>query len=349
MTRKSSSTVTMRHVADKVGVSVATVSRYINRSAPVSQHVAERIEQAMAELKYVPHAAARQLATNKTRLLGLLLTNMYADFFGPLLHGIESVVSQNGYNLLVASCRSQSDSILPLPLGPHNTDGMLVFAGSLGEERLAELCSQDFPVVLIHHTAPSSLPVPCVTVENEAAVYKLVGHLIEAHGRSRIVFMKGPEDSEDAYRRELGYRSALQDHGIQVDPEWMLEGQFRRDIAYRSLKDFIEARQGVDFDAVFSGNDDAAIGVMEALKEAGCRIPEDVSVAGFDDSRLSAFLDPPLTTARPPTTDVGRIAAQNLFGLIQGIPVKQVTLLPTEIVLRRSCGCPPIGKGFRLA
>ena len=338
MTRKSSST-TIRDVARESGVSVATVSRYINSSAPVSPEIAERLEQVMAELKYVPQTAARQLATQKTMVVGLLLTTMYNDFFGPLLYGIESVVRENKYNLLVATCCANDRTKVPLPVGPHNTDGMLIFAGSMGDKDLVELCSQGIPVVLIHHTAPEPLSVPCVTVENKAATYKLVSHLIEDHSRRRIVFMKGPAQEEDAYWRELGYRNALRDHDIDLDPDLMLNGEFLRDVAYRSLKDFIEREKPVDFDAVFTGDDDAAIGVVEALTECGYRIPEDVSVAGFDDSRLSAFLNPPLTTVRAPTAEVGRIAAQNLFNLIKGHPVEDVTLLPTEIIIRRSCGC----------
>lgn len=337
MTRKLSST-TIRDVAREVGVSVATVSRYINRSAPVSPEVAERLEQVMKALKYVPQTAARQLATKKTMVVGLLLANMYNDFFGPLLYGIESVVRESKYNLLVATCCNTGQT--KIPIGPHNTDGMLIFAGSIGDDEMVNLCSQGIPVVLIHRTAPEPLSVPCVTVENKAATYKLVSHLIEVHSRRRIVFMKGPADEEDAYWRELGYRNALRDHDIRFDSELILNGNFLRDVAYQSLKDFIENKKNnVDFDAIFTGDDDAAIGVVEALTEYGYRIPEDVSVAGFDDSRLSAFLNPPLTTVRAPTAEVGRIGAQNLINLIKGYPVENVTLLPTEIILRRSCGC----------
>ncbi len=130
MTKKSSS-VTIRDVARQAGVSVATVSRYINHNAPVSPEVAERLDNVVAELNYLPHAAARHLATRKARVVGLLLTNMTNDFFAPLLNGIESVVSQHGYNLLVATHRSALNNDFQPPIGPHNTDGLLVFADSL--------------------------------------------------------------------------------------------------------------------------------------------------------------------------------------------------------------------------
>lgn len=339
MTRKSSPKITMRDVASKAGVSVATVSRYINGTAPVSDKVAEHLDQVLADLNYVPHAVARNLATQKTMAVGLLLTNMYNDFFAPLLYGVESVVGQRRYNLLVATCRAGDHQGNTLPVGPHNTDGMLVFSNSLGEKDLAQLYSMNFPMALIHFTPPPHLPFPCVTVENKAATNKLVSHLIEEHNRCRIIFMRGPENNEDSYWREIGYRAALEAHGIDFDPALILSGGFERQIAYQAIKNLIAKDEQVEFDAIFTGDDDAAIGVITALEESGFRIPEDIAVVGFDDSRLSPFLSPPLTTVRAPTEEVGRIAAQNLFKLLEGQPVEDVTLLPTEIVLRASCGC----------
>ncbi|PWH17858.1 MAG: LacI family transcriptional regulator [Anaerolineae bacterium] len=337
MTRKSSS-VTIRDVARHAAVSVATVSRFINRTAPVSQEVAERIQQVMLDLNYKPHVAARQLATRRTLTVGLVIHNMHTDFFAPLLSGIEAVVSENQYNLLVATYDYKTHHHRPLPIGPHNTDGLLSYADCLNEEQLTDLCRVKFPVVLIHRTAPPQLRVPFVTVENKAATYKLISHLIETHGRRSIIFLRGPHEQEDSRWREQGYRDALEEHGISFNPDLMLCGEFNRHGAYTALKKFL-ARRHPPFDAIFSGDDDAAIGVYKALREAGLRIPEDVSVVGFDDARLSTFLNPPLTTVRAPTQLVGQTAASILFDLLQERTVETCTLLSTEIVLRRSCGC----------
>jgi LacI family transcriptional regulator len=339
MTRKSSS-VTIRDVARQAGVSVATVSRYLNRTAPVSGEAAGRLEQVMVELRYVPHAAARHLASRKTYVIGLLLTNIHNDFFAPLLSGIESVIRQRGYNLLVATHHGESLSSVPSPVGQHNTDGLLVFADSLTDEDLGALRANDFPVVLIHRTSPASLAIPSVTVENKAATHNLIHHLINEHGRRRILFMRGPIHQEDSYWRETGYKSALTAEGIPFDEELVLVGEFERDIAYQSLNRFLGDGKRVAFDAVFTGDDDAAVGVMMALKQYGYRIPDDIAVVGFDDSRLSAFLTPPLTTVRAPTESVGRLAAERLFGLIEKqFSPEEITLLPTELIIRRSCGC----------
>jgi DNA-binding LacI/PurR family transcriptional regulator len=339
MTRRSSS-VTIRDVARQAGVSVATVSRYINRNAPVSAEVAERLDQVMSRLRYVPHAAARNLASRKTRVIGLLLNNLHNDFFVPLLNGVEGVVRQKEYNLIVATYHASSRNEMPPPIGPHNTDGLLVFSDGLVDEDLANLNASGFPMVLVHRTSPPPLTIPSVTVENIEITHKLVEHLILAHGKRRILFMRGPLYQEDSIRREAGYKSALAANGIPFDEELVLNGEFERDIAFRVLNDFLSNGKRVAFDAVFTGDDDAAIGVLKALHLHGYRIPEDVAVIGFDDLGFAPFLNPPLTTVRAPTESVGRIAAERLFELLESQPSNGAVILPTEIIFRRSCGCP---------
>jgi LacI family transcriptional regulator len=337
MTRRSSS-VTIRDVAHRAGVSVATVSRYINASAPVSDDVAERIQEVMGELKYVPHAAARHLATQKTKVIGLLLTNMHNDFFAPLVSGIESVVQKEGYNLLVATHRSGDQPDTKIPTGPHNSDGLIVFADSLDDSEILKLHEDGFPMVLIHRTSPPDSNIPSVTIENKTATRELVNHLIKVHQRKKIVFVRGPANQEDSYWREMGYRESLKFHGIEYNPDLIISGEFERDISYRAMSNFLVNGHPC-FDAVFTGDDDSAIGVINALYEKGYRVPDDISVVGFDDLRLSAFLTPPLTTVNAPTELVGRTAARQLFDLLTNKKVDLVTLLPTEIVIRRSCGC----------
>jgi DNA-binding LacI/PurR family transcriptional regulator len=338
MTRRSSS-VTIRDVARQAGVSVATVSRYINRNAPVSAEVAERLNQVMSDLRYVPHAAARNLASRKTRVIGLLLSNLHNDFFVPLLSGIEAVIRKKEYNLIVATYHANSRNSMPPPIGPHNTDGLLVFSDGLVDEDLANLNADGFPMVLLHRTSPSTLNIPSVTVENIEITQMLIEHLIRVHGKRRILFMRGPIHQEDSNRRELGYKAALEANGIPFDENLVLNGDFERDIAYRVLNDFLGNGRRAAFDAVFTGDDDAAIGVLQALHQHHFRIPEDVAVVGFDDLGFASFLNPPLTTVRAPTESVGRIAAERLFALLENQSYDEAVVLPTEIIYRRSCGC----------
>jgi DNA-binding LacI/PurR family transcriptional regulator len=338
MTRRSSS-VTIRDVAREAGVSVATVSRYINKNAPVSVEAAERLQEVLSRMKYVPHAAARNLASRKTRVIGLLLNNLHNDFFVPLLNGVEAVVRKKGYNLIVATYHATNRDHLNAPIGPHNTDGLLVFSDGLVDEDLARLHASGFPMVLVHRTPPAQLPIPSVTVENMDISRQLVDHLIKAHGKRRILFLRGPIHQEDSIKREAGYKTALQANGISIDESLILNGDFERDIAYKVMNDFLDNGRQVAFDAVFAGDDDAAIGVLKALHEHGIRIPKDVSVAGFDDLGFAPFLNPPLTTVRAPTEKVGQIATERLFELLENHPSEEVIILPTEIIIRRSCGC----------
>ena len=194
-------------------------------------------------------------------------------------------------------------------------------------------------MVLVHRTSPSPLKIPSVTVENIEITQKLVEHLIQAHGKKRILFMRGPLYQEDSVRREMGYKSALAANGIPFDEKLVLNGEFERDIAFQVLNDFLSNGKRVAFDAVFTGDDDAAIGVLKALHLHGYRIPEDVAVIGFDDLGFAPFLNPPLTTVRAPTESVGRIAAERLFDLLENQSLNGAVILPTEIIYRRSCGC----------
>lgn len=348
MTKRSSS-ITIRDVAHRAGVSVATVSRYINQNAPVSNELSERIQQAMDELDFVPQAVARHLATQRTNAIGLVLPNMHNPFFAPMLAGIEEVVRQHEYNLLVATCHPAKQGQRHLPLGPQNTDGMLAFADSLDEAEIQLLYERGFPLVLIHQTPASGLNIPFVTVENKAATRELVEHLITAHGRRRIILLDGPDRHEDAYWREIGYKAALDAHGIPFDKALRLPGRFEREVAYNTMKLFLADPNHPPFDAIFTGDDDAAVGVYDALKEAALRIPEDVSVVGFDDSQMSPFLDPPLTTVAAPTEEVGRSAARQLLRLLNGQEAQRETLHPTKIVIRRSCGCPVDANPYEIA
>jgi LacI family transcriptional regulator len=337
--KKSKNSPTIRDVARLAGVSVATISRYLNQSAPLSSETAERVQAAMREFNYSPHPAARSLATSRTNTIGLVMSDITGDFFAPLIEGVAATISEQNYNLLIftSSLAKRPNSRL---LGPMYTDGLLVFWDSLEEQDLVSLYVSDQPIVLIHRSPPRGVRIPVVTIENKAASRGAVDHLIEVHHRRRIVMLRGPEGNEDAYWRETGYRYSLTSHGISVDEKMVTPGNFDRFTSQESIRTLIRA--GIQFDAVFTGDDDAAIGALAALKEAGIEVPGQVSVIGFDDQRLAPFLTPPLTTIHAPTDLVGATAARQLLKIIRNEPVEPEILLPTELILRSSCGCKPV-------
>ena len=330
---------TIIDVAKHAGVSISTVSRVLNDSAPVDDEKAQKVRKAIKSLNYEPKAAARILASQKTETIGLLLPLISGDYFAGVLRGVERGVIEGGYDLLIHSTFTDMRPNSPYRrvLGEHNTDGLIVFSGSLEDKELVRLAEMQFPVVLLHRSSPGNLQIPSVTVENKNGAKQIVEHLIQAHNRRRIVYLRGPEEHEDSQWREIGYRQALKEARIPFDPALVGAGNFES----RDAQDAIEAMlmDGVEFDAVFAGDDEAASGVLRALRFAGLRVPDQVSVVGFDDSNLAQHLVPALTTVDAHVEQAGYSAAKQLIQLVLRGEAEKITLLPTQMVFRRSCGC----------
>jgi LacI family transcriptional regulator len=327
---------TIDDVAAAAGVSTATVSRFLNGTQPVGEATAARVRAAAERLSYVPQAAARQLAQGRTHSLGMLLPDVSDDFFAPLLRSITDSATEHGYTLLIGIRPSGHER--PLPLGKQNTDGLLVFDQSLSDAELHRLHAVHFPLVVLYRSPPPGVDVPCILVENRAGARAATEHLITHHGRRRIAFLRGPEGNEDSAQREDGYRDALAAHAIPFDPALVGVGAFRERVARDTVTGWLAAN--VSFDAVFAGDDGSASGALAALRQAGVAVPQEVALVGFDDAARARYLDPPLTTVRAPGAAVGRAAVHQLLRQIAGDDADLRTVLPTELVLRRSCGCP---------
>ena len=334
---KKTGSPTIRDVARRASVSVTTISRVMNEpDPPVSAETLTRIQQAIADLRYVPQAAARSLSSSRKNAIGLLLPHVgWDDYFPPLLRGVESAAVEYGFDLLIASRREPGSGTRAL--GPHNTDGVMVFTDSLSDEEISGWYGRKFPVVLLHRTPPSGLEIPHVQYENKDGARSIIDHLIEKHGRKRIAFLRGPEGNEDSAWRERGYIESLDAHGLAVDSALLGFGNFNEDEARGTVGEWLN--QGLGFDAIFAGDDDSAIGAILALHAAGKNIPNDVAVVGFDDAPPARFCNPPLTTVRASIDEAGRTATTMLAGLITKGKTQPMALLPTELVIRRSCGC----------
>jgi len=334
---RNSQSPTIADVARRAGVSIATVSRVLNGTTPVQDGTAKRVEEAITALRFVPRTAARVLASRRTNTIGLMLPEISGGFFSPLLRGIEGAAREAGFDLLIhATDEPHRIPTTRRPLGEHNTDGLLIFTDSLEDEEILRLHAQGLPLVLMHQSMAGT-EIQVISIENKDGTRDLVNHLIEVHGRQRIAFLRGPATQEDSGWRERGYREALESHGIPVDEELIGAGEFDRVVAEQTVGDLLE--QGVQFDALFCGDDEAALGAFAALQSKGRSIGGEVSVAGFDDVPFAAFLSPPLTTVRVPIEQVGREAVRQLVHLIRGEAAQALTLLSTEVIVRNSCGC----------
>lgn len=337
--RKPKQRPTISDVARLAGVSISTVSRVLNDTAPVSDDVDKRVRQAVELLSYTPHAAARNLAVRRTNTVGLLLPELSSGFFAPILRGIESALRESEYHLLVhASLRSaDTDPWRRHPIGEHNADGMLLFVNSTDDEDILRNYQRDFPMVLLFFKGPRGVDIPYVGFDNAGGIYQIVEHLVMVHGRRRIVYLRGPVGNQDSDEREVAYRQSLAQLGLPFDPALVARGGYSDQGGQAAIEQLIAS--GVDFDAVFTGDDEAATGVLAALRAAGRRIPEDVAVIGFDDLTFAAHLNPPLTTARAPIEQAGHLAGTILLSILHGEVPEPAPPLHVELVIRRSCGC----------
>lgn len=336
MTTEMPLNTTIEDVAQRAGVSAMTVSRLLNNTGPVANKTAERIQAAILELNYIPHQGARALAAQKTNTIGLILPEMSDIFFFQLIRGIQQTVTREQISLLLYSTTSPEDlDVLNLPLGRHNTDGLIIFTDSLNETTLRRLHGSRFPMVLLLRTPPEDLDIPSVAFENKDGAHQMVDHLVRC-GHRRIAFLAGAPENEDSYWRETGYREALANHQILFDPELVADAGFDEDTADLTVTHWL--RSGKAIDAIFAADDVSARGAIRAVQAAGLRVPQDIAVVGFDDALLSEYVDPPLTTVRAPIEEAGRIAATQLLRLIHNEPADRLTLLPTRLIIRRSCG-----------
>jgi LacI family transcriptional regulator len=329
---------TISDVARRAGVSIATVSRVLNQNTPVARVTSQRVLAAIEDLGYVPRSAARVLASRRTHTLGLVLPEIGREFFLPLLRGIEAEARRAGYDLLIETTRTPDTARNSLGgLGGHNTDGLIIFTDSVEDSELVRLSTNGFPMVLLHQTPPRGAAIPVITIENKSGAEKVMDHLIATHHCRRIAFLRGPEGNEDSEWRERGYRQALKDHGIPYDPMLVADGGYDENQAQRIMEEWLI--DGLEVDAVFAGDDDAATGVLLALERAGKIVPDDLAVVGFDDVTVSRHLKPSLTTVRSPIEQVGKESVRQLVKVIHNEPAEPVTLLPTELIIRNSCGC----------
>jgi LacI family transcriptional regulator len=335
------SRVTVEDVARQAGVSTATVSRVLNKTNNVSPKTVARVQETIDQLGYVLHTAAQALSSNSNRTgnIGIIMPVINNSFLSTLLEGVNQYAITCDYNLLTFATIGQASikDGVPLPLNENNTDGLLIFADKIDDRTLSHLYQRQFPVVLLYRLPPEGLEIPSVLIENKNGTRTLIEHLIKICGCRRIAFMAGPSGNHDSYWREQGYREALNDCNIPIDPQLMGVGAFHDWRAKEQVEAWLA--EGLEMDAIFAGDDTAAMATIIALQQAGKRVPEDIAVVGFNNDVLSKYFNPPLTTVHVPTEEIGRTAVKQLFHLINGEQIEPIPSFKTELVVRESCGC----------
>ena len=329
---------TSADVAARAGVSRTTVSFVLNgRDDAISPATRQRVIDAARQLGYHPHAPARQLAGGTSQTIGLVLRQSPAQVAGDgllteTLRGMTAAARLGGYRVIVEALDPGSGRYADL-LRSGRTDGVVVSGPRVDDPDLRDLVRDRFPVVLQGSLA--DLDVTSVDVDNRAGARGAVEHLLALGHRRVGCITNAPLAYTAAAERLDGYRTAMRDAGIEPDPAWVIEAAFDAESGRRAMTQLLE---GADVDAVFVASDVVAFGALDALRAQGRRVPGDVSVVGFDDIPLAAFVDPPLTTVRLPAYDLGHAVATALLDRIAHPGPARRILLPTELVVRNSTG-----------
>ncbi|MGB9775970.1 MAG: LacI family DNA-binding transcriptional regulator [Anaerolineae bacterium] len=337
---------TLEEVAKLAGVSRSTVSRVVNQQPNVRPEVRERVWKVIRQTGYQPHAAARSLVTRRTRVIGLIIpqavTTLFTDpYFPILMRGIADACNAHHYHLMlslfshrrVQESRTRHDLLYQQVLRSRYLDGVVVSSAPRDDPIFPRLLEDGVPFVIVGRYPHERANY--VDVDNVVGARMAVEHLLRL-GHERVATITGPLNMFAAQDRLEGYRQALVARGIPVDEELIAEGDFTEQGGRAAMQRLLPRRPT----AVFAASDMMAAGAMKVLREAGLRVPEDVAVVGFDDVPLASMVEPPLTTVRQPIEQLGSMAVELLVSLLEnpGGEVVHRVVLPTELVIRASCG-----------
>lgn len=332
--------ITIREVAEAAGVSIATVSRVLNAPARVNPDLRRRVTEAVDRLGYVAVGAARALASRRTGAIGALVPTLDNAIFAECINALQLRLDDHGYVLLVASAdydaRRESRELKALV--ERGIDGVVLVGTEHDPEVYRLVQATSVPAVITWSCDPDAR-VPCIGFDNRAAARRLCQHLLEL-GHRDIAMLAGLRKGNDrAASRVDGVRDALQARGLDLPPERLCERPYTVADGRTALRHLMSAPRRPS--AVICGNDVLAFGALFECASLGLRVPEDISITGFDDLDLAAQMVPPLTTVRVPAAEMGRRAADQLVGVARGEPAPRVTELEAAIVLRGSTGAPP--------
>lgn len=354
--------VTLAEVAARAGVSPATVSRVLNGGYPVAGSTRTRVEQAVEQLGYIANGPARALAAATSDLVGVLVHDVADSFFGILAGSLQGALSPTGRGdarRLAVVCNTEGAPAAELAylglLEGQRTGGVVLTGGATEDAdhtavlaaRIARIAATGAPVVLCGRPPlplPAGLPVATVMFDDHGGAFRLAEHLL-ALGHRRIAYVAGPPGLSTTRERLAGHHAALLYHAPPLAErcaDLTVHAGFDRSAGYDATRELL--RRGAPFTAVAAANDTVATGVAAALREAGIRIPEDVSVAGFDDLPFCADTAPALTTVRVPLREAGVLAAQLVTGS-RPLPPGGITTLPTELMVRASTAPPSAAGG----
>ena len=328
--------VTIKDVAKQAGVSISTVSRVINDSKPVTDEVKQRVREVIKETGYVPNPLARSLVTRKSMLIGVVVPEMADPFVSEILTGIEEVAKMYDYDILLSNTymdKDQEEKSINL-LKAKQVEGIIMLTWEVSKESVDLIENSGIPAIYISKTA-GEYDVNTVSTNNKEATKEMTDYLVKT-GHSRIGFVMTSNDyTVLEHERLTGYKEALEVNGIDFDDSLVSSGSTDYESGYRAAMELLGKIDKPD--ALFVTGDEAAIGAVNACFDSGLRVPEDISVAGFNDIRYAKMFRPSLTTVHQPLYDIGAVAVRMIIKIINGErDFEKRVKLPHEIIERNS-------------
>ena len=330
--------ITIKDVAREAGVSHMTVSRVINKKTNISEKTRFRVLEAIRKLGYKPNTIARSLVMKETRLIGMIVPDIDNPFFSAMVRGTEKLTCDNEYNTILGDTGGlvkNEERYLDLMV-QRMVDGVVLAAPRM-DESLLERYREMIPIVVLDRHMENT-GITHVWANNVEGVQLGMDHLIEL-GHRRIGFITGPQNVQVSLMREEGYRKSLQNHGIPFNSEIVLQGDYLFDSGYRSLDKFFSLPYPPT--GIFCSNDIMALGLLKRAKEKNIRIPEDLSVVGFDNIGLASLISPPLTTVHHPIIEMGKTGITLLLNrIMNNLNEVDEVRMKNDLVVRESTRRP---------
>lgn len=329
--------VTIKDVAQQANVSISTVSRVINDSKPVSDEMKQRVLRVIEETGYTPNPVARSLVMKKSSLIGVIVPNISNFFIGEVLNGIEEIGKMYDYDILLCNSYGelkQEIRYLNL-LKSKQVEGIIFMTWDINDEHNKFFKKNKIPAVVINRDC-SAFNISSVCIDHKQAAFEMTKYLLGLGHRKIALIRNGSEHMSFGIDQYEGYKKALIQAGIGIDKTLVKDCQFNMDLAYKAVKEMIEDQNVPS--AVFATTDSMAIGAINCLIDNGYKVPEDVSVVGFNDTKLASIYRPQITAIRQPIYDIGAVAVRVIIKKISGDSDQQDKyILPHELIIRDSC------------
>ncbi|CAA9448481.1 MAG: Ribose operon repressor [uncultured Rubrobacteraceae bacterium] len=331
--------VTIKDVALEAGVSTATVSRVLSGKDTVSMRMRDRVLSSVEGLGYRPNALARSLREETSKTLGLVVSNVMNPFFTAVARAVEDAASEKGYSVILCNADESPDkeaSYLDV-LFQKRVDGLIISPARTSSPQLQSFVSSGVPVVFVDRTI-EDLGIPTVRVDGRKAIEELVEHLLKL-GHERLAVISGPPETVPGGDRLKAFLACAAERGAEIPEEYVRFGDFRRESGRQAMRELLRLRCPPT--AVFAANNLMCLGALQAVKETDVRVPEDVSIASFDDIVWFELTQPPVTAIAQPVRELGNATAEMLLGMIEKAREPESLIIEAELIVRDSCGPPP--------